>query len=85
MSSVELGPVFAPANNNGTMALIGVDYTEFEPDTLRGFFVYIGDTRHDFRTYDAASAFANSEADRVSHLSSVDDFIADSKRLRLVR
>lgn len=70
-----------PANDNRgkgeTIAMIGIDYDEFHPETFRSVFVSIDGDRTDFTTWDSALLFASEHADKIFNLSSVDNFGAD--------
>lgn len=71
---------------NERIAILGVDYKDFQPETYNGVTVdFDGSGFHKFNTgdfnvdYEDASELANEKANKVFHSSSVDDFIADSK------
>ena len=64
-------------------AFMGIDYDEFKPEMFRAVTVEVYDERHSlhsqgaFPSWDAAVTYAESIADKIFYLSSVDDFKAD--------
>lgn len=79
---VMLLPSEAPSQ---TVALIGIDYDEFKPETYRGCFVIVSERgrevgRRTFDWWDQAEAYALSLGHPVGYLASVDDFGMDSRK-----
>lgn len=61
-------------------AVIGVDYDEFKPETLRAFTVNLDGEEKRFTYFIEAVRWAEENADSILYLSSVDNLEADLNR-----
>lgn len=61
-------------------AVIGVDYDEFKPETLRAFTVSLDGEEKRFTYFISAIRWAEENAESLLYLSSVDNYMADLKR-----
>lgn len=70
-----------PTNRPSLSAIIGADYKEFEPETLKGFNVSFSDEppgqRKLFRSYEDALRHAHSRTEHIYHSSSIDNYTND--------
>ena len=64
-------------DEQGVNAMVGDDYEEYHPETLRGFHVNCDGFERRFDTLEEAFEYANSIADTVYKLSSVDHYQFD--------
>ena len=70
---------------NQITAIVGADYEEYKPETLRGFTVSLFedadiDEKRTFDTLEEADTYAFKVADTVYHSSTVDNFKQDSRK-----
>lgn len=63
------------------VAAIHAEYTEFRPETLKGYDVSVnlGPSRR-FQSIEEAKQWAEANSDEVIYLSSIDNLITDMKR-----
>lgn len=72
-------------SNMRSAAFVGADYTEYQPQTMKGFYVTYGDgviEPERFPTIEEALAFAFMRAEKVFCLSSVDHYASDARRFQ---
>jgi hypothetical protein len=71
-------------SSDQTIAVISAEYTEGNPDTLKGFEVSFGGgvPNRTFPTFEEASEWAADVADHVYNSSTVDNYAEDLKRIR---